>query len=211
MENNKKECKFCKETNCITSHTITPIGKDSKVKEITSLVRLDIRPEDDLFQIDVQTLYKNNEGKYIGEFSDDCLDINFCPMCGRSLREENRVDSEAEKVKKIIQETKESIGKAYEKQEVATRNLIKKMFWGNNDDADLAEKLNEVREETGKELKDIQQIFVSKMKKAAKSEKVFNKAFDEILLYAGAKFLDKEMRLQEEKEKNYDYTNNRVD
>lgn len=44
------------------------------------------------------------------------------------------------------------------------------------------------------------------MKQATKSEKVFNQALDEILLYTSSAFLDKEMRIQEEKEKNHAYT-----
>lgn len=84
--------------------------------------------------------------------------------------------------------------------------MIKRLFWGSEDDSDLAEKLTEIREETSKELKNIQQMFVLKMKQATKSEKVFNQALDEILLYTSSAFLDKEMRIQEEKEKNHAYT-----
>ena len=113
---------------------------------------------------------------------------------------------EEEQIKKIVEETKNQISKTYKKQETLSRNLIKRLFWGSEDDSDLAEKLTEIREETSKELKNIQQMFVLKMKQATKSEKVFNQALDEILLYTSSAFLDKEMRIQKEKEKNHAYT-----
>lgn len=81
----EKECKFCKETDCIVSHEVK-VNNVEGIDKVISLVRADIRPDDNLFQIDVQTLYTNNEGKVMGSFSDDCLDINFCPVCGRKLR-----------------------------------------------------------------------------------------------------------------------------
>ena len=118
---------------------------------------------------------------------------------------------EEEQIKKIVEETKNQISKTYKKQETLSRNLIKRLFWGSEDDSDLAEKLTEIREETSKELKNILHIFSSKMHKATKSKEAFEKASNEILLYAGAGFLDKEIRIQEEKEKNYAYTDNRVD
>ena len=118
---------------------------------------------------------------------------------------------EEEQIRKIIEETKNRVNEAYKKQETLSRNLIKRLFWGSESDLNLAEKLTEIREETSKELKNIQQMFVLKMKQATKSERAFNQALDEILLYASSAFLDKEMRIQEEKEKNYVYTDNGVD
>lgn len=115
---------------------------------------------------------------------------------------------EEEKIKKIIEETKTQISEIYKTQEILSRNLVKKMFWSSDNDSDLTEKLAEKREKTGKELKSVLHIFSSKMHKITESEEVFSKASEEILLYAGAKFLDKEMGIQEEKEKNYVYTDN---
>lgn len=115
---------------------------------------------------------------------------------------------EEEQIKKIVEEAKNKIGEAYKKQEALSRDLIKKMFWGSESDLNLPQKLADIREETGRELKNILHIFRSKMHKVTKSEEIFEKASNEILLYAGAGFLDKEMRIQEEKEKNYACTDN---
>lgn len=80
-------CKYCKETDCI-NHVCYEVG-DENIKSVESLVRLDIREEDNLYQLDTELLvHMNNSQKreiIKGAWSDG-LDINYCPMCGRSLR-----------------------------------------------------------------------------------------------------------------------------
>lgn len=84
-----KGCKFCGEVNCIVSHSIeVPDEVSEDIKRVASLVRFDSRPEDDIFQIDVETIYEGKDGTFRGGFSDDCVDINFCPVCGRKLRKD---------------------------------------------------------------------------------------------------------------------------
>lgn len=84
-EGSKKnlECDFCKDISCIL--TIKLNVNNETVDEIVSLIRFDIRAEDNLYQIDNQVLYKNQEGKLRGEFGES-IDINYCPICGRKLR-----------------------------------------------------------------------------------------------------------------------------
>lgn len=199
----KKECKFCKETSCIVSHEVN-VNNIKGIDKVASLVRADIRPEDNLFQIDVQTLYTNNEGKVMGSFSDDCLDINYCPVCGRKLRKD---DSEIE-VEKIVEEIKRDIDKVFNEQEDATKKLIKKMFWKGDDDCKLSEELTKIREKTKKDLIYIQQVFASKMNEVNQVKETFDEALAEVFLHIKAKSLDKELNIQEEKEKNYDCTDN---
>lgn len=156
---------------------------------------------------------KNNKINLVGDLSKDNFkqaekEAEALELNGEFDENAELKAYEEEKIKKIIEETKSQIGEVYKKQEILSRNLIKRLFWGSESDLDLAEKLANIREETGKELKNIQQMFVLKMKQATKSEKAFDQAFDEILLYATSTFLDKEMHIQEEKEKNYVYTDN---
>lgn len=48
----------------------------------TARVRLDL----DANQIDCQLVRIDKDGTY-GEWSTDCLDINYCPVCGKKLDE----------------------------------------------------------------------------------------------------------------------------
>ena len=199
----EKECKFCKETDCIVSHEVK-VNTIEGIDKVVSLVRADIRPEDNLFQIDVQTLYTNNEGDVMGSFSDDCLDINFCPVCGRKLR---KGDIEF-KIDNIVEEVKKDIDKAFDEQENATKKVIKKMFWKGDDNSNLTEELAKIREKTKKDLIHIQAVFVTKLDEITKDDDIFEEALSEVFLHIRKKSLDSELNTQEEKEKNYDYTDN---
>lgn len=78
-------CKYCEETSCISVAEYKM--NDEKWDYALARVRLDIRPEDDLFQIDCEALVVDKKGDPYGEWSTcDVLDINYCPMCGKKLR-----------------------------------------------------------------------------------------------------------------------------
>lgn len=81
-------CKYCEETSCIsTAEYGCKDISDSMIDSIEARVRLDIRPEDDLYQIDSEVVAFVGDNIY-GEWSSThVLDINYCPMCGRNLRE----------------------------------------------------------------------------------------------------------------------------
>lgn len=82
-------CQYCEETSCISHATFYPRNwiDSGEIEIIQALVRLDVIPEDDLFQIDCEVTGITNDLRSYGEWSCDCLDINYCPMCGRKLRE----------------------------------------------------------------------------------------------------------------------------
>lgn len=79
-------CRYCEETSCIDSveYNVENLS-DGKIDFVEARVRLDIRPEDDLYQIDSEVVAIVGDKVY-GEWSNNALDINYCPMCGRKLR-----------------------------------------------------------------------------------------------------------------------------
>lgn len=81
-------CKYCKETSCIdyASYDCKHIS-EGKIDSIEARVRMDIRPEDELYQIDSEVVAIVGDKVY-GKWSDTALNINYCPMCGRKLREQ---------------------------------------------------------------------------------------------------------------------------
>lgn len=89
-------CKYCEETNCLTAakYECTNSYEHGDITSALARTRLDIRPESDLYQIDSEVLIsviertKLDEDKMhvFGEWSQP-LDINYCPMCGRKLRD----------------------------------------------------------------------------------------------------------------------------
>lgn len=69
-------CKVCdKGTQCISS---------VEFEGYTGRVRLDL----DANQIDCQ-IVKITEDNIYGEWSNNCLDISYCPVCGKKLNEVN--------------------------------------------------------------------------------------------------------------------------
>lgn len=79
-------CKYCEETSCINyaTYDCKHISKE-KIDHIEAIVRLDIRPEDELYQIDSEVIAIVDNIVY-GNWSDKSFDINYCPICGRKLR-----------------------------------------------------------------------------------------------------------------------------
>lgn len=81
--NEVEGCKFCCETNCVLTSSMKN-GEDT----IYSDIRMDCRPEDDLWQIDNEIVYQYRDDKdhAFGEWSNTAIDLNYCPICGRKLR-----------------------------------------------------------------------------------------------------------------------------
>lgn len=77
-------CQFCCETNGVLLTTMKN-GNDT----IYSTLRMDVRPEDDLYQLDTEIAYQVGEDTQhmSAEWSTDAIDINYCPVCGRRLRQ----------------------------------------------------------------------------------------------------------------------------
>ena len=86
-------CKYCEETSCLSEIDYDLKGQDyGDMQSAIARTRMDIRPEDDLWQIDTEivVLVQNEENerpRIYGKWS-DALNINYCPMCGKRLREE---------------------------------------------------------------------------------------------------------------------------
>lgn len=81
--NEVEGCKFCCETNAVLLSTMEN-GNDT----IYSTIRMDVRPEDDLYQLDTEIAYQNGDSQqFTAEWSNDAIDINYCPICGRRLRQ----------------------------------------------------------------------------------------------------------------------------
>ena len=86
-------CKYCEETSCLSEIEYNLNGQDyGDVKSAIARTRMDVRPEDDLWQIDTEivVLVQDEESerpRVYGEWS-DALNINYCPMCGKKLRKE---------------------------------------------------------------------------------------------------------------------------
>ena len=86
-------CKYCEETSCLSEIDYDLKGQGyGDVQSAIARTRMDIRPEDDLWQIDTEivVLVQDEESerpKIYGKWS-DALNINYCPMCGKRLREE---------------------------------------------------------------------------------------------------------------------------
>lgn len=93
-------CKYCEETSCLSEieYSLKETEYNLKgqnygdVKSAIARTRMDIRPEDDLWQIDTEivVLVQDEESerpRVYGEWS-DALNINYCPMCGKKLRKE---------------------------------------------------------------------------------------------------------------------------
>lgn len=76
-------CLFCCETNGVLLTTMKN-GNDT----IYSTIRMDIRPEDDLYQLDTEIAYQTGDDtQHISAiWSNDAININYCPICGRRLR-----------------------------------------------------------------------------------------------------------------------------
>lgn len=80
-------CKYCEETSCISTarYNCKDINNNI-IDSIEARVRLDIRPESELYQIDSEVVAFVGNDVY-GEWSSaHVLDINYCPMCGKNLR-----------------------------------------------------------------------------------------------------------------------------
>ena len=78
-------CKFCCETNAVLSSTVR-----NNDMTIYSDIRMDCRPEDELWQIDNEITYHvgfDTDSMY-SEWSNSAIDLNYCPICGRQLRKE---------------------------------------------------------------------------------------------------------------------------
>ena len=86
-------CKYCEETNCLSEIDYDLKGQDyGDIQSAIARTRMDIRPEDDLWQIDTEivVLVQDEESerpRIYGKWS-DALNINYCPMCGKKLRKE---------------------------------------------------------------------------------------------------------------------------
>lgn len=86
-------CEYCEETSCLSEIDYDLKGQGyGDVQSVIARTRMDIRPEDDLWQIDTEivVLVQNEEDerpRVYGEWS-DALNINYCPMCGKRLRKE---------------------------------------------------------------------------------------------------------------------------
>ena len=86
-------CKYCEETSCLSEIDYDLKGQDyGDVQSAIARTRMDIRQEDDLWQIDTEivVLVQDEESerpRIYGKWS-DALNINYCPMCGKRLREE---------------------------------------------------------------------------------------------------------------------------
>ena len=93
-------CKYCEETSCLSEieYSLKETEYNLKgqnygdVKSAIARTRMDIKPEDDLWQIDTEivVLVQDEESerpRVYGEWS-DALNINYCPMCGKKLRKE---------------------------------------------------------------------------------------------------------------------------
>lgn len=81
--NEVEGCQFCCETNGALLSTMKN-GNDT----IYSTIRIDVRPEDDLYQLDTEIAYQAGEDSQhiTAEWSNDAININYCPICGRRLR-----------------------------------------------------------------------------------------------------------------------------
>lgn len=86
-------CKYCEETSCLSEIDYDLKGQGhGDVQSAIARTRMDIRPEDDLWQIDTEVVVlvqdeESERPRIYGEWS-DALNINYCPMCGKRLREE---------------------------------------------------------------------------------------------------------------------------
>ena len=93
-------CKYCEETSCLSEieYSLKETEYNLKgqnygdVKSAIARTRMDIRPEDDLWQIDTEVVVlvqdeESERPRVYGEWS-DALNINYCPMCGKRLRKE---------------------------------------------------------------------------------------------------------------------------
>lgn len=86
-------CKYCEETSCLSEIEYNLKGQNyGNVKSAIARTRMDIRPEDDLWQIDTEVVVlvqdeESERPRIYGEWS-DALNINYCPMCGKRLRKE---------------------------------------------------------------------------------------------------------------------------
>ena len=86
-------CKYCEETSCLSEIEYSLKGQNyGDVKSAIARTRMDIRPEDDLWQIDTEVVVlvqdeESERPRVYGEWS-DALNINYCPMCGKKLRKE---------------------------------------------------------------------------------------------------------------------------
>ena len=93
-------CKYCEETSCLSEieYSLKETEYNLKgqnygnVKSAIARTRMDIRPEDDLWQIDTEVVVlvqdeESERPRVYGEWS-DALNINYCPMCGKKLRKE---------------------------------------------------------------------------------------------------------------------------
>lgn len=81
-------CRYCEQTSCISTAEYDSRGiSDNTIDSIEARVRLDIIPEDNLYQIDSEVVAFVGNSVF-GEWSTaNILDINYCPMCGRKLRD----------------------------------------------------------------------------------------------------------------------------
>lgn len=86
-------CKYCEETSCLSEIDYDLKGQGyGDVQSAIARTRMDIRPEDNLWQIDTEIVVlvqdeKSERPRIYGKWS-DALNINYCPMCGKRLREE---------------------------------------------------------------------------------------------------------------------------
>lgn len=81
MKNIIKECEICKgyETKPVLDVSYTDLEE-----EIKAVVRFDTEVNPAQFDCQVKKIKQGEDGVY-GEWSDNCITVNFCPVCGRKL------------------------------------------------------------------------------------------------------------------------------
>lgn len=82
-------CKYCDNTTQLFNQLFrvdNSVIDHGNLTGIITNLRMDIRPEDNLYQLDIQLTEYDNKGNKSSDWSDNAIDINYCPFCGRSLR-----------------------------------------------------------------------------------------------------------------------------
>lgn len=95
-------CKYCETTNVLFNQLFQIDNNVINHGDLTGIItnlRMDIRPEDDLYQLDIELVEYDNKGNAKSDFSDNCVDINYCPFCGRQLRAFHKAPKQPEQPK----------------------------------------------------------------------------------------------------------------
>lgn len=81
-------CKYCENTTNLFSQFFQIDNSKINHGDLTGVInnlRMDIRPEDNIYQLDIELIRYDNKGNTITEWSDNCIDIKYCPFCGKHL------------------------------------------------------------------------------------------------------------------------------